>query len=449
MKYLRILHYLSPVRWDANMFLADVDANFKVVLKTIEFLPECHHYILMPEKHNFNNNNKNVTLLPYDYPWSGVSSKAHFNFNCMKLDFTKLDIDFVFNHQSELTSNICTYFHAKRNFSNLKIYNFIHWLDLQSNRTGGDKFNPVYFYNQLSGMMIGDRLFLHNDKILNNYIKPECENRNISLINENILNDKIQYMPLSSTIDKVSSEVFDLKTNKKIIVFNHRLNDSSNLKMLYEFDKRLDKNVYELWVTDINASEEFLRPKLNINQYKYLLENCYCTLCFIDGYTTWNLALQDGLKVNKPCLCLYHPILSSILNENYPYYFKTLDECFNLLGNLPEIFNYELIDFDLEFKNNLLNSLKEDFKEVNTKQFEKIDKYKELISQGVRNKKEINDSINPNLARSNGFSSIRNVLLFNNFKDNFNSKYTEYYLPTEELSNDFNNDFFKKKKQLF
>jgi hypothetical protein len=452
MKYLRILHYLSPVRWDKNLFLADIDSNFKVVLKTIEFLPECHHYILMPKKHNFDNFYQNITLIPYNYPWSGVSSKSYFDYNTLSLslDFTKLDIDFVFNHQSELTSNICTFFHAKRNFSNLKIYNFIHWLDLKINRVGGDKFNPIYFYNQISGMFICDKLFLHNNKVFDIYIKDEFKNRNLFLTNDNIIKNKIQYMPLSSTIDKIESEPFDLQTNKKIIVFNHRMNDSSNLKMFHEFYNKLDKNKYELWVTDNNAEEKFLRPRLNIHKYKYLLEQCYCSICFIDGYSTWNLSLQDSIRIKKPCLSLKHPVLKSLLGKNYPYYFTNLIECFNLLDNISEDFNYELEDFDSIFKNNLLSSLKKDFILVNTKQIEKIEKYKELISKKIREKKLINNTINPNLARSNGFSSIRNILLKNGFKDNYNSKFTEYYLPEEIIiQKNISLDFFKKKKTLF
>lgn len=451
MKYLRILHYLSPVRWDKNLFLADVDSNFKVVLKTIEFLPECHHYILMPEKHNFVNNSSNITLLTYDYPWSGVSCKSHFNFNSLgeNLDFTRLDIDFIFNHQSELTSNICTFFNAKRNYSNLKIYNFIHWLDLGVNRTGGDKFNPIYFYNQLSGMFICHKLFLHNNKIFDTYIKDEIKRRHLEFLNENVIKDKIRFMPLSSTIDKIESEPFDLPKDKKIIVFNHRMNDSSNMKMFNEFYNKLDKNKYELWVTDNEASDEFLRPKLNIHKYKYLLENCYCSICFIDGYSTWNLSLQDSIRVGRPCLSLKHPILKSLLEDKYSYYFTNLDECFKILETVPDLFNYKLADFDLMFKNNLLTSLKEDFPLINTRQFEKIEKYKELISKEIREKKSINDIINPNLARSNGFSSIRNVLLNNNFKDNYNNKFTEYYLPEETLDKKNNNTFFKKRKVLF
>ena len=45
---LRILHYLNPVRYDTTgRFQSEFDSNYKVVEKTISFLPMCHHYIVM------------------------------------------------------------------------------------------------------------------------------------------------------------------------------------------------------------------------------------------------------------------------------------------------------------------------------------------------------------------------------------------------------------------
>ena len=47
---LRVLHYGSPVRFDSSgVFQHQFDSNYKVLEKTISFLPECHHYVLVPE----------------------------------------------------------------------------------------------------------------------------------------------------------------------------------------------------------------------------------------------------------------------------------------------------------------------------------------------------------------------------------------------------------------
>ena len=45
----RVLHFLSPVRFDRNVFKHSSDSNYKVVEKTIKHLPMCHHYILVSD----------------------------------------------------------------------------------------------------------------------------------------------------------------------------------------------------------------------------------------------------------------------------------------------------------------------------------------------------------------------------------------------------------------
>ena len=50
---LRILHFQSPVRFDSRgVFQHEFDSNYKVLEKTVKFLPKCHHYVVVPEKHN-------------------------------------------------------------------------------------------------------------------------------------------------------------------------------------------------------------------------------------------------------------------------------------------------------------------------------------------------------------------------------------------------------------
>ena len=61
---LRILHYESPVRFDTSgVFQHEFDSNYKVVEKTISFLPFCHHYVVVPSKHKIPDNRDNVTLI--------------------------------------------------------------------------------------------------------------------------------------------------------------------------------------------------------------------------------------------------------------------------------------------------------------------------------------------------------------------------------------------------
>lgn len=445
-KHLRILHFLSPVRWDCNLFIADQDSNFKVVLKTIEFLPECHHYILMPEKHTFVTTAKNITLLSYDYPHSGQLCKTYFNNSGLRLDLQSYDIDMVFNHQLELATAIRNYFHAKKNDLNLKVISFCHWLDIGENRIGGDSLLPIYFLNQLAGMYSSDKVFFHSEEVYTKYFLPELNRRGLSLTTDN-LKDKISFMPLSSTIHKVEEEKFPLP-DKKIIVFNHRWNTSSNTELLLKINEKLDKDKYELWCTDHDSPEELRRPKLSIHRYKHLLKNSYCSICLIDGYSTWNLSLQDSLLVGRPVIMKDHPILSPLIGENYPHKFNILEEFFTLLENMEPL-EHKLPDFDSLFKDNLHKVLGEINSFRYPRKKERVDLYKEWIGKGVRTKKGLMAKVSPGEAPSNGVSSIRSILLKDGYKDDFNSKETTYYLSEEDLVNPSVNKFFKKEFSLF
>ena len=64
----RVLHFLSPVKFKGNVYKHGSDSNYKVVEKTIKFLPMCHHYVVVPENHTIDDTRLNVTLLKYPYP---------------------------------------------------------------------------------------------------------------------------------------------------------------------------------------------------------------------------------------------------------------------------------------------------------------------------------------------------------------------------------------------
>ena len=104
----RVLHFLSPVRFDRNVFKHSSDSNYKVVEKTIKHLPMCHHYVVVPENHVIEDNRSNVTLIKHPYPQNAVSNRATFNFQAFRkiLNMKQMDIDFVFTHQPELLFNI-------------------------------------------------------------------------------------------------------------------------------------------------------------------------------------------------------------------------------------------------------------------------------------------------------------------------------------------------------
>ena len=59
----RILHIMSPVRWKGSKHIVHADSNYKVMAKTIKWLPMCHHTILTPENHTIPDLKKIYTFL--------------------------------------------------------------------------------------------------------------------------------------------------------------------------------------------------------------------------------------------------------------------------------------------------------------------------------------------------------------------------------------------------
>ena len=210
-KTFRILHILSPVKWEGNTYDAASDSNWKVVEKTISFLPECHHYILCPLEHNITLRGSNISFIKYDYPKSVQLNRGMFDYRQVKFDFTRCDIDFVFNSQSELLFNVHQWFHSSRYYEDITYFNFYHWLDCNESR-GSVSGCPSFYMRQLEAMSISDGNFVHSDKSLE-YLRSNFKGKDIDVSS---LLSPFYYMPLSSKVDVVPTP-FDLPNIIKII----------------------------------------------------------------------------------------------------------------------------------------------------------------------------------------------------------------------------------------
>ena len=69
-------------------------------------------------------------------------------------------------------------------------------------------------------------------------------------------------------------------------------------------------------------------------QYRYLLDNSYASVCFVNDYMTWNLSAQDNIKIKKPSIVYKHPTMKYVLGEDYPHYFTDKSSFMNLLNNI-------------------------------------------------------------------------------------------------------------------
>lgn len=420
MKNLRILHVLSPVKWKGNTFNAKADANWKVAEKTIKWLPNCHHYILAPLEHNITINGSNITFLKYNYPKSVQLNRGMFDYRNIKFDFTRCDIDFVFNHQPELAYNIHQWFSTNRYYESPKYFGFYHWIDCKKSR-GSVSGCPSFYMRQLESMHILDANFIHSTKSLD-YLKSNFKDLDVS-----DLISKTYEMPLSSKIEVEPTE-FDLP-KKKILVFNHRWAKSSGVKKLLEYTKNLSDD-YLIWVTDENCDikdSRFKIKSLKYSDYAYLLKNCYASLCFIDGYTTWNLSAQDSSLMNRPLLYFKHDMIDKVVGKNNGGSFTNIQEFDYLLKNLPLVKNDTIFEHDTIFELQLKTALLDYWHD--TKGTPKdSESWIDNIKKGITEKKEIAFNVNPKVRLNGTAHFIRRNLLHNGISDDINQPYTRYFI---------------------
>ena len=409
----RILHVLSPVKWSGDVYNSQADANWKVVEKTIRFLPRYHHYLLVPSRHDIRIDSSNVSYIRYDYPHSVQLNRGMFDYRRIRFDFTRMDVDYVFLHQPELAYNIQQWFHTNRYYEDVKYFGFYHWIDCNSSR-GSVSGCPSFYMRQLESMHVLDVNFVHTPLSID-YLMGNFD------IDLRKLIGKVSYMPLTSHVD-VEGTPFDLP-NKKILLFNHRWASSSGVD---KFKAYLDilPDDYVVWVTDeaCDLSQDNVIVKhLRYSDYCYLLQKCYASLCFIDGYTTWNLSAQDSIVKGRPLLYYKHPLIEKVVGIKGQ--FSSKEQFIELLNNPPTV-NDDFARHDETFKENLLAEMT--FEDT-LRPPKDAQAWMDNINKGVVQKKHIAERVNPRVRLNGTAHYIRRHLLNNGYKDNINNPYTEYY----------------------
>lgn len=425
----RILHVLSPVNVKNGVFISESDSNFQVAKKTIDFLPNCHHYLFVPEKNDIRWQKSNVTFIKFPYAVNAVSNRTTFNnkeFSRL-VDIKSIDVDYIFCHQPELLLNINMVLSDKRYGEIVSKIIFFHWVDCPISR--GSPAIPHTFMRQLEAINLADKVYFHT-KISIDFMKSNFK-RNISVkFNEDFVLNKTSFMPLSSA--GFSNKEKIKLPDKKIILFNHRWNQSTGINRFEEYINDIDINEYIIWCTSNEAPKKYIHKNLTRNQYQYLIENSYCSVCFVDGYATWNMSVQDGINFNKPVLVYRHPIMEYVLGKNYPYYFKTKEEFLELLKDLPEKFEWKLPKHDEIFKNNLIGDMENQIK--NTKKIPSTGlEWLYCIRNGIKFKREISNQTQPNIATNSNWQYIRRWLMFNYVTDDYESPFTKYTIKPEKI----------------
>jgi hypothetical protein len=250
-------------------------------------------------------------------------------------------------------------------------------------------------------------------------------------------------MPLSSKFD-VEPTPFDLPKDKKILVFNHRWNESSGIKKLIEYTKDLPEE-YLIWITDEGCDVDmpnFFVKHLRYSDYAYLVQNCYASICFISGYSTWNLSVQDSILMGKPLLYFDHPTIKLVVGEENNGVFKNKNQFVDLLNNLPNVDSTKLHEHDFIFELQLKGAMQSYWKDTKKPPLD-TERWIKAIEGGFNTKKELIDRVYSGTRSTGSQHFIRRHLLHNGYKDNIKNSMTEYYREGKEsmIKRDLFNQF--------
>jgi len=320
---LRILVWSNPLTVDkiGKTFHYWKDSGFIYTKHLLKSMPKNYRfYWVIPDKLKgkdvtwFEEANNNIELIYYPYSTSIHQNRYEFYGNVLKKNFpyTK-DIDVIINNQPEVSANLKVWAQNQRR-DNPIILSFFHWIDCSASRKFGTELGG-YSSRQHDGSMVSDMNFFHSEYAIDLFL--EQQNKEFKNV---VPRHKCSIFNPPPT--KWGDEPFDLGTDKKIILFNHRLNATTGWKELL---KILDK-IYEerqdfvLWMTDdskIQKSKELQSREYIINtqisgaNYGFLMRSAHLGICNHRGYSTWNMALLDAFcngcfmvaPYNKDDLC--------------------------------------------------------------------------------------------------------------------------------------------------
>jgi len=341
---LRVLVWSNPLVVDkiGKTFHYWKDSGFIYTKHLIKSLPENYRfYWVIPDKLNgkdiewFMEANKNIELIYYPYSTSIHQNRYEFYGDVIKKAFPySMDIDLILNNQPEVSANLKVWAQNQRRDDPI-IFSFYHWIDCEESRQFAETLGG-YSTRQYDGAMASDKIFFHSytaQAMFINQMEKEFK----------ILPDESKFGLFHPPATMFGGEPFDLGTDKKIILFNHRLNATTNWK---EVIKALDevysyRQDFVLWITDdskIQSKKELDRPYIIVKQvpfenFGYLIKNCHFGICNHKGYSTWNMAVMDSfyngcfmLIPKDPC---YEGMFGNVhtltaVHESYS----------NLLGNI-------------------------------------------------------------------------------------------------------------------
>lgn len=310
---LRGLIFSNPLIVDkvSHQFLYQKDSGFLVAKEIIQSMPDNYRYYwVIPDRiaeHKwFKEANQNVQIVPYPYSTNIHQNRFEFYGDIFRGTFPYgTDIDFIMCHQPEVTGSIKTWVQNQRR-DNPVVLSFHHWIDCEASRKFGAGLQP-FFLRSWEGYLASDINYFHC-AYAHSLFAEEADN-NISGL---AIRDKRVgfFKPPPFPNESVKPEPIPLPS-EKIIVFNHRLNQTTCYDEVLEICAGMyqGRQDFVLWITDVNrmkySKERYpfvIEQALPEAQYKYLLQSAHFSVCNHRGYSTWNMAIVDSY--HNGCLAL-------------------------------------------------------------------------------------------------------------------------------------------------
>lgn len=423
---LRVLIYMNPLVVDkiSKKFLWWKDSGFIYTKQLIESLPKTWRFTILVPKgfdNSFFGTTHIIDCIEYDYSTSIHQNRYHFNRNIIAKALPYgIDIDVVLNMQPEVSANLRVFFTNQRREKPI-IINYFHWIDCKESRTYAKELGG-FINRQVEGYCAVDLNLFHNEYAFNLFYQSVLDNHLQSQFPEE---DKSDYFhPLSTTYGMKPIALPD----KKIILFNHRLNNTTGWREVLDIFKEIDTDAI-LWFTDesnIKVKKELENEKNVIVQsvpfesYGYLLSKSHFSVCNLQDYTTWNMALLDSINHGTAVISNDTPLMKELGA------FTTGDLKHGIIKALsatPKLKTRKLIQEDFPLEDWLEDNIQ---KRTDCKNPKKYDEVYDYISTNKSTEKR--DFINKfwTFHANSNFQIIRWKLLCDGIRDGTTKKLTTY-----------------------
>ena len=313
---LRALVYMNPVVFDkiSKKSLYEKDSGFLWAKQLIDSHPFWRFTVLVPKgfDQSFFSTIANVECWEYDYATNAQQNRYHFNKNIISriLPYST-DIDIVINMQPEVSENLRVFFLNQRRERPI-IINYFHWLDSMENE-GYAKELSGFIWRQVEGVNAADMSMFHTEGS-RQQVEKMREKHNLPQSDYNY----DYFHPLPTWFGEVEFPLPD----KKIILFNHRLNNTTGWQEVLKIFQEMNRDDAVLWFTDDQNTRGIKKLKdikgvivkhVPFESYGYLLRNSWVSVANMDKYVTWNMAVLDSLMYGTPVISNdKHSIMSEL-----------------------------------------------------------------------------------------------------------------------------------------